>query len=113
MPSETPGSPFSTLPKVVRVIKARCAISMVEMRRRKRAARMSAPNLVSALLTGSGNGGEVRMFLLCVHYYRHKTPICPLQWTLRGRHWAFYSHLGNKIATHGSLTFAYSRTGIS
>jgi hypothetical protein len=67
------------LPKVVRVTKARCAIKVVGMRRRKRAARISLPSLVSALFTGNGSGGAVLMFYLNAHYLSHKYVLCPLK----------------------------------
>src|SRR5208282_3006077 len=54
IPIATPGSPFSILTRVVRLIEARCAAMAAGMRRRRRASRMSRPSLRRACLTGSG-----------------------------------------------------------
>lgn len=58
MPMETPGSPFSTLTKVVGLIMARWAIVIVDIRRRFRASTMSEPNFLRARLTGRGSDLE-------------------------------------------------------
>ena len=52
MPIETPGSPFSTFTKVVRLIIARSAIVVVDIRRRFRASVKSEPSFFKARLTG-------------------------------------------------------------
>src|SRR5215472_1058619 len=53
-PIETPGSPFSTFTKVVRLIIARWAIVLVEMRRRFRSSAKSEPSFFKVRCTGSG-----------------------------------------------------------
>ena len=47
-------------PRVVRLIEARCAIVAVDMRRRRRASRISAPSLFRARTTGMGREGPDR-----------------------------------------------------
>lgn len=56
----TPGSPFSTLASVGRVMAARSAIVVVGIRRRRRASRISEPNLRRARTTGRGREGPER-----------------------------------------------------
>ena len=68
MPRETPGSPFSTLLSVVRLISARSAIVAVGMRRRRRASRRSAPTFVRACRTGSGSGLLLRRIPFILRY---------------------------------------------
>src|ERR1700723_80680 len=63
-PIATPGSPFSILTRVVRLIEARCAAMATGMRRRRRASRMSRPSLRSACLTGSGITMDDRLVLI-------------------------------------------------
>jgi len=58
IPTETPGSPLSTLTKVVRLIMARWAIVCVDILRRFRASAMSEPSFLRARLTGSGSDLE-------------------------------------------------------
>src|SRR5437879_5159748 len=64
IPIATPGSPFSILTRVVRLIEARCAAMAAGMRRRRRASRMSRPSLRSACLTGSGITTDDRLVLI-------------------------------------------------
>jgi hypothetical protein len=54
VPNETPGTPFSTLFSVVRLMDARSAIRATGMRRRRRASRISRPNFRRARITGMG-----------------------------------------------------------
>jgi len=63
LPRETVGSPCSILWSVARVVKARSAMSSVGIDRRRRAARMSSPNLRKARLTGSGRVAEARLVM--------------------------------------------------
>src|SRR4029078_6356549 len=58
MPSDTWGAPFSTRASVARPIMARWAMSVVGMRRRRRASAMSSPRFFNARLTGSGKDGK-------------------------------------------------------
>jgi hypothetical protein len=52
IPIATPGSPFSILTRVVRLIETRCAaMAAGKRRRRRRASRMSRPSLRRACLT--------------------------------------------------------------
>jgi hypothetical protein len=53
-PIETPGSPFSTLTSVVRLIIARCAMVDVDIRRRFLASAKSEPSVFNVRRTGSG-----------------------------------------------------------
>ena len=55
MPIDTPGSPFSTLARVVRLMKARSAISAMGIRRRRRAAERSMPSFCRARRTPRGS----------------------------------------------------------
>src|SRR3989449_3960421 len=64
IPIATPGSPFSILTRVVRLIEARCAAMAAGMRRRRRASRMSRPSLRRACLTGSGITTDDRLVLI-------------------------------------------------
>src|SRR5580704_1384934 len=64
IPIATPGSPFSSLTRVVRLIEARCAAMAAGMRRRRRASRMSRPSLRRACLTGSGIMTDDRLVLI-------------------------------------------------
>ena len=54
VPAATPGSPFSTLWRVIRLIDARCAKIATGMRRRRRALRISCPSFRRARVTGRG-----------------------------------------------------------
>ena len=56
-PSETPGSPFSILFNVVRLMEARSAMAATGIRRR-RASRMSCPSFRTALSTASGSADD-------------------------------------------------------
>lgn len=60
VPIWTPGSPFSTLARVGRVMAARSAIVAVAIRRRSRASRISEPSFRSARTTGRGKDGPAR-----------------------------------------------------
>src|ERR1700721_3117409 len=64
IPIATPGSPFSILTRVVRLIEARSAAIAAGMRRRRRASRMSRPSLRRACLTGSGITTDDRLVLI-------------------------------------------------
>ena len=64
IPIATPGSPFSSLTRVVRLIEARCAAMAAGMRRRRRASRMSRPSLRRACLAGSGSTTDDRLVLI-------------------------------------------------
>src|SRR6202041_3184073 len=64
IPIATPGSPFSILTRVVRLIEARCAAMAAGIRRRRRASRMSRPSLRSACLTGSCITTDDRLVLI-------------------------------------------------
>ena len=63
-PIDTPASPFSIFLRVLRFRKPRCAASVVDNRRRKRASRMSAPSFRRAFLPGIGNAFRKRSFLI-------------------------------------------------
>src|SRR2546430_47834 len=65
IPIATPGSPFSILTSVVRLMEARCAAIAAGMRRRRRASRMSRPSFRSAFLTGIGNITDDLLVLIC------------------------------------------------
>ena len=54
MPIDTPGSPFSTRARVVRLMKARSAMSATGIRRRRRAAETSMPSFCRARRTPRG-----------------------------------------------------------
>src|SRR5690606_8580753 len=57
MPIDTPASPFSTRASVLRLMKARSAMSAMDSRRRRRAAEMSWPSFFSARRTPIGRAG--------------------------------------------------------
>ncbi len=63
-PIDTPASPFSIFLRVLRFRKPRCATSVVDNRRRKRASRMSAPSFRRAFLAGIGNACRKRSVLI-------------------------------------------------
>src|SRR3954447_15176229 len=69
MPIDTPESPRSTRASVLRVMKARSAMIAIVIRRRRRAAPMSSPSLLSARWTGPGSASSaIARFIWVINY---------------------------------------------